>query len=48
MKWAAAAPCTVEDFRRRVETFLERITNGKEISRVRLVIETGDGKDDSS
>jgi hypothetical protein len=34
----------VEDFRKRVEAFLERITRGKEVSRVRLVIETGDGQ----
>jgi hypothetical protein len=39
-----SAPCTVEDFRKRIETFLERITRGKEVSRVRLVIETGDGQ----
>jgi hypothetical protein len=40
----SSAPCTVEDFRKRIETFLERITKGKEISKVRLVIETGDGE----
>ena len=42
----SSAPCTVEDFRKRIETFLDRITKGKEISRVRLVIETGDGEGD--
>ena len=39
-----SAPCTVDDFRKRIETFLERITKGKEISKVRLVIEIGDGE----
>ena len=33
----------MEDFRKRIETFLERITRGKEISKVRLVIQLGDG-----
>jgi Family of unknown function (DUF6079) len=37
------APCTVEDFRRRIETFLEKITRGKEVSKVRLVIQAGEG-----
>jgi len=38
-----SAPCSVEEFRKRVDAFLERITRGKEVSKVRLVIEVGDG-----
>ncbi len=37
------APCTVADFKKRIDDFLEKITRGKEVSKVRLVIERGDG-----
>jgi hypothetical protein len=37
-----SAPCTVDEFRNRIETYLQRITRGKEIAKVRLVIETGE------
>jgi hypothetical protein len=40
----SSAPCTMDDLRRRIESFLERITRGKEVAKVRLVIEAGDGQ----
>jgi hypothetical protein len=39
----SGAPCTVEEFRSRIETFLQKLTKGKELAKVRLVIEAGDG-----
>ena len=42
------APRALEDFRKRVEAFLERITNGKELSKVRLMIEAPDGQGDET
>jgi len=37
------APCTVEEFKSRFEAFLQKITKGKELPRVRLVIDKGEG-----
>ena len=37
------APCTVETSRTGSMTFLEKITKGKELSKVRLVIDKGEG-----
>ena len=34
------APCTVEQVRARFEQFVEKLTQGKEAAKVRLVIET--------
>ena len=36
------APCTVEQARARFERFVEKLTQGKETAKVRLVIESGD------
>jgi hypothetical protein len=36
------APCTVEQLRTRFEEFLQRITRGREVSKVRLVIDRGE------
>ncbi len=38
-----SAPCTVEQLRSRFEEFLQRITRGKEVAKVRLVIDKGEG-----
>jgi hypothetical protein len=38
----STAPCTVEQLRKRFEEFLEKLTRGKELAKVRLVIEKGD------
>jgi energy-coupling factor transporter ATP-binding protein EcfA2 len=39
----ASAPCTVEQLRSRFEEFLQKITRGKEVGKVRLVIDKGEG-----
>jgi hypothetical protein len=36
------APCTVEEFKSRIEAFVQKITRGKELVKVRLVIDKGE------
>ncbi len=38
----STAPCTVEQLRKRFEEFLEKLTRGKDLAKVRLIIEKGD------
>jgi len=40
----SSAPCTVDEFRARIETFLQKITKGKELAKVRLVIDASENK----
>ena len=37
----SSAPCTVEEFQTRIEEFLQTLTKGKDVSKIRIIIEKG-------
>jgi hypothetical protein len=38
----SSAPCTVDEFRTRFEEFVQEMTRGKDVSKIRIVIEKDD------